>query len=112
MRDRLIELIDCSGRNYDDYVDEQHKTGMSPHEDFDSWLADDLLANGVTVQEMDGCAYCKEDADGYRLAFGAFSLRNPFHNGEWEIRTGHCNPRRIYFCPMCGRRLPQPPKGE
>lgn len=48
-RERLIELIYCSGRDYDDYVDEQHEMGMSPHEDFDSWLADDLLANGVIV---------------------------------------------------------------
>lgn len=49
MRDRLIELIYCSGRNYDDYVDGQHEIGMSAYEDFDSWLADDLLANGVIV---------------------------------------------------------------
>ena len=46
MRDRLIELIYCSGRNYDDYVDEQHEMGMSAHEDFDSWLADDIIADG------------------------------------------------------------------
>lgn len=48
-RDRLIEIIYCAGRDYDDYVDAQHEIGMSAHEDFDSWLADDLLANGVIV---------------------------------------------------------------
>lgn len=50
-RDRLIEIIYCAGRDYDDYVDAQHEIGMSAYEDFDSWLADDLLANGVIVQE-------------------------------------------------------------
>ena len=74
-------------------------------------LIDYLIANGVTVQELDGCQYCKEDGEGYRKMFGAFSITNPFHGNEWLINTGHCKPRQIYFCPMCGRKLPQPPKG-
>ena len=76
------------------------------------FLADYLIAHGVTVQELDGCQYCKEDGEGYRKMFGAFSITNPFHGNEWLINTGHCKPRQIYFCPMCGRKLPQPPKGE
>ena len=48
-RDKLIEIIYCAGRDYDDCVDAQHEIGMSAYEDFDSWLADDLLANGVIV---------------------------------------------------------------
>lgn len=68
--------------------------------------------HGVTIQEHDGCAYCKEDRDGYRGAFGAFSLSNPFHGDTWYIETGHCKARQIYFCPMCGRKLSEPPKGE
>ncbi len=48
-RDKLIELIYCAGRDYDDYVDSQHEMGMSAHEDFDEWLADELLANGVIL---------------------------------------------------------------
>ena len=48
-RERLIELIYCAGRDYDDYVDSQHEMGMPAHEDFDEWLADELLANGVIV---------------------------------------------------------------
>ena len=39
----------------------------------------DLLANGVTVQNLDGCEYCKEDRDGYRKMIGAFAITNPFH---------------------------------
>jgi hypothetical protein len=74
-------------------------------------LAEYLIANGVTVQELDGCEYCKEDNEGYRKMFGAFAIANPFHGSEWLITTGHCKPRQICFCPMCGRRLPKPPKG-
>jgi hypothetical protein len=78
----------------------------------DEYITDMLMEGGVTVQELDGCEYCKEDSDGYRKMFGAFSITNPFHGKEWFINTGHCKPRQICFCPMCGRRLPQPPKGE
>lgn len=58
------------------------------------------------------CDYCQEDAEGYRKMFGAFSITNPFHGREWFIRTGHCKPRNIYFCPMCGQKLAEQPKGE
>lgn len=75
-------------------------------------IADGLIANGVTVQELDGCEYCKEDNEGFRRMFGAFYLVNPFHGKTWQIHAGKCKPREINFCPMCGRRLPQPPKGE
>jgi hypothetical protein len=76
-----------------------------------SATADMLIANGVTVQS-EGCDYCQEDAEGCRKMFGAFSIANPFHGNEWFIDTGHCKPRNIYFCPMCGRKLAEPPKGE
>ena len=75
-------------------------------------VASYLMSHGVTVQELDGCEYCKEDSEGYRKMIGAFSITNPFHGNVWNIETSHCKPRQIYFCPMCGRKLPQPPKGE
>lgn len=59
-----------------------------------------------------GCEYCNEDRDGYRKMIGAFSITNPFHGNVWNLETRHCKPRQIYFCPMCGRRLQQPQKGE
>lgn len=59
-----------------------------------------------------GCEYCNEDSEGYRKMIGAFSITNPFHGNVWNIETCHCKPRQIYFCPMCGRKLLQPPKGE
>ena len=63
-------------------------------------------------QNRNGCGYCLEDREGYRRMFGAFSIHNPFHGREWTINTGHCKPRQIYFCPMCGRKLSEPPKEE
>ena len=64
-------------------------------------IADDLIADGVTVQEWDGCEYCNG------LPFSQmedFTMPNAFKK-DYDIVT-------IRFCPMCGRRLPQPPKGE
>lgn len=99
MREKLIEIL---------------RTPIFPHELVDpiEAVADYLLDSGVTVQELDGCEYCKEDSEGFRRMFGAFSLVNPFHGKTWQIHAGKCKPREIHFCPMCGRRLPQPPKGE
>ena len=77
-----------------------------------SMIADHLIANGVTVQQLDGCEYCKADNDGFRRMFGAFSLVNPFHGKGWQIHAGKCKPREIHYCPMCGRKLSEPPKGE
>ena len=70
------------------------------------------IAELRSAQELDGCEYCNEDSEGYRKMLGAFSITNPFHGSVWNIETCHCKPRQIYFCPMCGRRLPQTPKGE
>ena len=97
VREKLVELIE-SARYWGSNTSEE--------------IADNLLDSGVTVQELDGCAYCKEDREGYRKMIGAFSITNPFHGNVWNIETCHCKPRQIYFCPICGRRLPEPPKGE
>ena len=57
------------------------------------------FANGVTVQEFDGCEHCRIVS----------YTENPFtvvtQMGR-EVKT------QFNFCPNCGRRLPQPPKGE
>lgn len=50
-----------------------------------------------------GCDYCVADRDGFRVAFGAYYISN--NGGEWRLHTGHCKPREIRFCPMCGREL-------
>ena len=104
VREKLIHLVKNALRAYGNDLE---KT-VEPYE----FIADFLIHSGVTVQELDGCEYCKEDNEGYRKMFGAFSLENPFHGKTWKICAGKCKPMEIYFCPMCGRRLTQPPKGE
>ena len=102
VREKLVELVHNARMNA------LWHNAPNPSE----YITDMLMEDGVTVQELDGCEYCKEDREGYRKMFGAFSITNPFHGNEWLINTGHCKPRQIYFCPMCGRRLHQQPKGE
>ena len=107
-KEKLVELInigqecpddrgpfdlDCQGCKYEKVRDCQLAR-----------LADYLIAHGVTVQGT-GCVYCEEDSEGYRKTLGAFSITNPFHRGEYFLNTGHCKPRQIYFCPMCGRKF-------
>lgn len=51
------------------------------------------------------CPFCHEDEEGYVKALGAFCIYSPFHNGEYYLNCGKAKPRRINFCPMCGRNL-------
>lgn len=82
-------------------------------------IAYNLLDSGVTVQELDGCKYCKEyedlpehfiDGEHVGRVFG--TCIQPNENGLWHIEVPCGADIGIRFCPMCGRRLPQPPKGE
>lgn len=46
-----------------------------------------------------GCSYCKPDSEDYVRKFGAYSILNG------ELKTGHCKPQKISFCPHCYRPL-------
>lgn len=62
-------------------------------------IASHLIARGATVQELAGCEYCNG------LPFSQmkdFTMPNASKK-DYDIVT-------IRFCPMCGRRLLQPPK--
>ena len=88
IREKLIEIL---------------REPIFPHEMVDpiEAVADYLLDSGVTVQEWDGCEYCNG------LPFSQmedFTMPNAAKK-DYDIVT-------IRYCPMCGRRLPQPPKGE
>ena len=82
-------------------------------------IADHLVANGVTVQEQDGCKYCKEYEDlpehfidGKPVGRVFDTCIQPNENGLWHIEVPCGADIGIRFCPMCGRELPKPPKGE
>ena len=89
------------------------------HGDVSEMIADHLIANGVTVQESNGCEYCKEYEDlpehfisGKPVGRVFDTCIQPNENGLWHIEVPCGADIGIRFCPMCGRRLPQPTKGE
>ena len=83
------------------------------------FVVDFMMANGVTVQELDGCKYCKEyedlpehfiDGKPVGRVFDTCIQRN--ENGLWHLEVPCGADIGIRFCPMCGRELPQLPKGD
>ena len=91
---------------------------------YDDWygngdIAEELIANGVTVRELDGCKYCKEYEDLPEHFIDGKPVGRVFdtciqtdENGLWHIEVPSGADIGIKFCPMCGRRLPQPTKEE
>ena len=82
-------------------------------------IADYLIENGVRAQELDGCKYCKEYEDLPEHFIDGKPVGRVFdtciqtdENGRWHLEVPSGADIGIKFCPMCGRKLPQPPKGE
>jgi hypothetical protein len=71
------------------------------------------IANGVTVQESDGCEYCNDPhpARDCVLPDGTERFLAVFDDGTFFGKP-LIYERQINFCPMCGRRVAEPPKGE
>ena len=106
VREKLIEIL---------------RKPIFPHELADpiEAVADYLLDSGVTVQELYGCKYCKEYEDLPEHFIDGKPIGRVFdtciqsnENGLWHIEVPCGADIGIQFCPMCGRILPQPPKGE
>ena len=117
VREKLVELL---GNIYWPMIAGSDTIGEYniPHK-FKREIADYLISHGVTVQELDGCKYCKEyedlpehfiDGNPVGRVFDTCIQRN--ENGLWHLEAPCGADIGIRFCPMCGRRLPQPPKGE
>ena len=90
VREKLVDLLDDMQRS---------GTGYFGNAIENKKIADHLIANGVTLQELDGCEHCRT----------ASYTEKPFiviTQIGGEVKT------QFNFCPNCGRRLPQPPKGE
>lgn len=78
------------------------------------YLADYLVKNGVTVQELDGCKYCKEYEDLPEYFIDGKPVGRVFdtciqidENGQWHLEVPSGADIGIKFCPMCGRKLPE-----
>ena len=106
VREKLIEIL---------------RKPIFPHELADpiEAVADYLLDSGVTMQELDGCKYCKEyedlpehfiDSKPVGRVFD--TCIQPNENGLWHLEVPCGADMGIRFCPMCGRELPQLSKGE
>ena len=106
VREKLIEIL---------------RKPIFPHELADpiEAVADSLLDSGVTVQELDGCKYCKEyedlpehfiDSKPVGRVFN--TCIQPNENGLWHLEVPCGADIGIRFCPMCGRELLRPQKGE
>lgn len=100
VREKLVEIVKRAAYN----------CLPSNTQDFHiNMFVTDLLAHGVMVQELDGCDFCKKfDFAGARAEVNKYGA---------HISLAVCNTKfpykeRFKFCPMCGRRLSQPPKGE
>ena len=91
---------------------------------YDDWygngdIAEELIANGVTVRELDGCKYCKEYEDLPEHFIDGKPVGRVFdtciqtdENGLWHIEAPYGANIGIQFCPMCGRKLPRPQERE
>lgn len=80
-------------------------------------LADYLIANGVTVQELDGCEYCNDKKSVYYHSSGIHDSMDEDvyvsgNNLVVDIGCHSYGTAEIKLCPMCGRKLPEPPKGD
>ena len=110
VREKLVELICmfCSGLSVSD---------ITPPYGYEN-LADFMISNGVTIQELDGCKYCEEYEDLPEHFISGKPVGRVFdtciqtdENGRWHLEVPSGADIGIKFCPMCGRKLP-PPKGE
>ena len=105
VREKLVELLDeaeeWANHKCDELDCETCPARKMRGNCFQQLMVGRLIDNGVTVQEQDGCEYCNG------LPFSQmedFTMPNASKK-DYDIVT-------IRYCPICGRRLPQPPKGE
>ena len=98
VREKLIELLAPTSLEFEEA----------------EYLADYLVKNGVTVQELDDCKYCKEYEDlpehfidGKPIGRVFDTCIQPNENGLWHIEVPYGADIGIQFCPMCGRKLPE-----
>ena len=111
VREKLVELIVEASHECDDFYDLWDMRQCAEE------IASFMIAHGVTVQELEGCKHCKGEFIGENPIVTLVNDCGIDSIVEDEFLYNFCNCGtksvvKINFCPMCGRRLPQPPKGE
>ena len=112
VREKLIEIV-CDAIESDGCIGH---CNHSPCFEVER-VVNALIDKGVTVQEQDGCDYCQlfDDPCGVPMIAQEESESDRgiyLYNGFLCANGGEFCEARVNFCPMCGRRFPQPPKGE
>ena len=105
VREKLVDLIHKAKLSM------WGKNGLPNEKAQNSYIADYLISPGVTVQELDGCEFCNAEyaewsecvSHDFRIKGNALYYYDDTYGWDGIV---------IYHCPMCGRKLPQPPKGE
>lgn len=113
MRDKLIGLIFDSAKLW------RYPVGNGYLFDYGK-LADHLIANGVTFAEDNNvpCKYCNEYADlpehfvDGKPVGRVFDTCIQCDDVSWHLEPASGTDIGIKYCPMCGRLLPEPPKGK
>ena len=87
------------------------------------YVANLMISNGVTlatdnnVAAKTECEYCQQFDDPCGVPMIAAEDSDPdrgiyLYNGFLCASGGEFCEAKVNFCPMCGRKLPEPPKGE
>ena len=94
--DIIEKLIDVLKENfYDEYEFEE--------------IAENMIANGITVQELGGCDFCQKfDFAGARAEVNKYGA----HICLATCNTKFSNDEQFKFCPVCGLKLAKQPKGD
>lgn len=119
-REELIELLKEADRKAYEVAESRQLTHP-----FEVWeiQADHLIANGVTlatdnnVAAKTECEYCQQFDDPCGVPMIAAEDSDPdrgiyLYNGFLCASGGEFCEAKVNFCPMCGRKLSEPPKGE
>ena len=114
VREKLIEIV-CDAMESDGCIGHCNNSPCFEVER----VVNALIDNGVTVQELVGCKYCEEYEDLPEHFISCKPVGRVFDTciqmdecGRWHLEVPSGADIGIKFCPMCGRKLPQPPKGE
>ena len=100
VREKLVELVHNARMNA------LWHNAQKP----DEYITDMLMEDGVTVQETEGCKYCKGEFIGENpiVTLGNDCGIDSIVEDEFLYNFCNCGTKsivKINFCPMCGWRL-------
>lgn len=125
-REKLIELMAKADKHRDE-ICVGHGCESCAYEQYDECgnqiKAEYLIANGVTLATDNNvggkteCEYCQQFDDPWDAPMIAKEDDEPdrgiyLYNGFLCANGGEFVDAKVNFCPMCGRKLAEPPKGE